>query len=81
MEVKVFVTRPLGTNCRRLIYLAGELAAKFPGDVEVIIDEGGVDEPGTETPRPYILIDDYIAGKNVELAILEKIVLQKIGAG
>jgi len=79
LKVKVFVTKPPGTNCRRLIYLAGELASKFPDSVEVVIDEGQGVGLDTETPRPFIQIDDYIAGKNVELANLEQIVAQKTG--
>lgn len=78
LQVKVFVTRPLGTDCRRLIYLAGEIASRFPGNVEVVIDENTASEVDAEQPRPYIQIDDYIIGKNVEPAKLEQIITGKL---
>jgi len=74
VTIKVVVTKPMGTSCRKLIYNAGLVAEKLGINMD-ITDITCLDRKiDDHILPPFILIDDMIVGKNTGPERLEKII-------
>ncbi|WP_066633704.1 hypothetical protein [Desulfolucanica intricata] len=78
--VKVVVTKPMGSSCRKLIYNAAMVVEKLSLDLEIVEVENSKIDPDQPVVPPYILIGDLVLSKSTPPERLEQIIKSIVSA-